>query len=72
MVSRLVIVIKNKKEKTCKMIDVAIPADKNVWRKEAEKRVKIQEFMLQRIWNMNNMIIPEIIGATGIVTNGLR
>ena len=72
MVNRPVIVIKNKKEKTCKMIDVAIPADKNVWRKEAEKRVKIQEFMLQRIWNMKNMIIPEIIGDTGIVTNGLR
>ena len=31
------IIIKNKKEKTCKLIDVAIPADRNVVQKEAEK-----------------------------------
>ena len=31
--------IKNKKEKTCTLIDVAIPADRNV-EKEAEKKVK--------------------------------
>jgi len=29
--------IKNKKEKTCTLIDVAIPADRNVVQKEAEK-----------------------------------
>jgi hypothetical protein len=31
------IMIKNKKEKTCTLIDVAIPADRNVVQKEAEK-----------------------------------
>ena len=31
------IIIKNKKEKTCTLIDVAIPADGNVVQKEAEK-----------------------------------
>jgi len=31
------IIIKNKKEKTCTLIDVAIPADRNVVQKEAEK-----------------------------------
>jgi len=30
------IIIKNKKEKTCTLIDVAIPADRNVVQKEAE------------------------------------
>ena len=29
------IIIKNKKEKTCTLIDVAIPADRNVVQKEA-------------------------------------
>jgi hypothetical protein len=38
MVNRPVIIIKNKKEETCIMIDVAIPADKNVSRKEAKKK----------------------------------
>jgi len=33
-------IIKNKKEKTCTLIDVAIPADRNVMLKEAEKRQK--------------------------------
>jgi hypothetical protein len=31
------IIIKNKKGKTCTLIDVAIPADRNVVQKEAEK-----------------------------------
>jgi len=31
------IIIRNKKEKTCPLIDVAIPADRNVVQKEAEK-----------------------------------
>jgi len=31
------ITIKNKKEKICTLIDVAIPADRNVVQKEAEK-----------------------------------
>jgi hypothetical protein len=31
------ITIKNKKEKTCTLIDVAIPADRNIVKKEAER-----------------------------------
>jgi aspartate 1-decarboxylase len=34
------IIIKNQKEKTCTLMDVAIPADKNVVQKEAEKKLK--------------------------------
>jgi len=34
------ILIKNKNEKTCTLIDVAIPADRNVVQKEAEKKLK--------------------------------
>jgi hypothetical protein len=33
------IIIKNKKEKKCILIDVAIPADRNVMSKEAEKKL---------------------------------
>ena len=36
--SRPDIIIKNKKEKTCTLIDVAILADRNVVQKEAEKK----------------------------------
>jgi hypothetical protein len=34
------IIVKNKKDKTCLLIDVAIPSDKNVIQKEAEKKLK--------------------------------
>ena len=34
------IIIKNKNEKTCTLIDVAIPADRNAVQKEAEKKFK--------------------------------
>jgi hypothetical protein len=34
------IIIKNKKVKTCLLIDVAIPSDKNIIQKEAEKKLK--------------------------------
>jgi len=68
------IIIKNKKEKTCTLIDVAIPADRNVVQKEAEKKLKYESLCteIQRMWNLKCTIIPAIIGATGIVTRSLR
>ena len=38
-------IIKNKKEKTCTLIDVAIPAGRNVVQKEEESKLKYKEFM---------------------------
>jgi hypothetical protein len=68
------IVIKNKQEKTCALIDVAIPADRNVVQKEAEKKLKYKSLCIeiQRMWNLKCAIVPVIIGATGIVTRRLR
>jgi hypothetical protein len=37
------IIIKNRKDKTCILTDVTIPADRNVMQKEAEKELKIQQ-----------------------------
>jgi hypothetical protein len=67
------IVIKNKKEKTCTLIDVAIPADRNFVQKEAEKKLKYNRLCveMQRMWNLKCTIVPVIIGATGIVTRSL-
>jgi hypothetical protein len=68
------IIIKNKKEKTCTLIDMAIPADRNVVQKEAEKKLKCKSLGIevQQMWNMKCTIIPVIIGATGIVMKNLR
>ena len=54
------IIIKNKKEKTCTLIDVAIPADINVVQKEARKEVEIQEFMYRDTTNVE----PEMYDFT--------
>ena len=68
------IIIKNNKEKTCSLIDVAIPADRNVVQKEAGKKLKYMSLRIemQRMWKLRCTIIPVIIGATGIVTRSLR
>ena len=68
------IIVKNKKEKTCTLIDVAIPADRNVAQKEAEKKLKYKSLciQIQRMWNLKCTIIPVIIGATGVVTGSLK
>jgi len=53
---------------------VAIPADRNVMQKEAEKKLKYKSLCIeiQRMWNLKCTIIPVIIGATGIVVRSLR
>jgi hypothetical protein len=68
------IIIKNKKDKTCLMIDVAIPLDKNIIQKEAEKKLKYKNLSIeiQRMWNVKCFVIPVIIGATGIVSKSLQ
>ena len=65
-------VIKNRKEKTCTLIDVAIPADRNVVQKEAEQIQEIFGTEIERMWNLKCTIVPVIIGATGIVTRSLK
>jgi len=64
------IIIKSKKEKTCILIDVAKPADKNIVQKEAEMGLKYKTLCIkvQRMWNLKCKIIQVITGATGIVT----
>jgi hypothetical protein len=38
------IIIKNNKQKTCTLIDVAIPADRNVVQNEAEKKLNTRTY----------------------------
>jgi hypothetical protein len=53
---------------------VAIPADRNVTQKEAEKKIKYKSLCTetQGMWNMKCVIVPAAAGATGVVTRGLR
>jgi hypothetical protein len=53
------------------LIDVAIPGDRNVINKEAEKILKYKNpvIEIQRMWNVKASVIPVIIGATGTIQN---
>jgi len=54
------IIIKNKNKKTCTLMDVAIPADRNVVQKEAENKLKIKEFVYRDTTNVE----PEMYNYT--------
>jgi hypothetical protein len=61
------------KTKTCVLIDVAIPADRNVTRKEAGEKLKYKSLCEEtQGMNVNFVIVPVMTGDTGIVTGGLR
>jgi len=53
---------------------VAIPADRNVVQKEAEKKLKYNSLCIemQRMWNLKCTIVPVITVATGMVTRSLK
>jgi hypothetical protein len=54
--------------------DVAIPGDRNVIKKEAEKILKYKDLTIeiQDMWNVKTNVIPVIIGATGTISKKFR
>ena len=48
------IIIRDNEKRTCMLIDVAIPGDRNVFKKEAEKILKYKDLTIeiQRMWNV--------------------
>jgi len=54
--------------------NVAIPGDRNVIKKEAEKILKYKELTkeIQRMWNMKEKGIPVTTGATGPIRKSLK
>jgi len=63
------IIIRDYKQGTFMLIDVAITGDRNVIKKEAEKILKYEEFVreFQRMWTVRTKVIPVVTGATGII-----
>jgi hypothetical protein len=63
------IVIRDNEMITCMLIDVAIPGDRNMIKKEAEKILKYEDLTIeiQRVWNVKTRAIPIIVGATGTI-----
>jgi hypothetical protein len=55
-------------------INVAIPWARNVTQRDAENKLQHKHLStkIQRMWKMKSLVIPVIIGATGIETKGLK
>jgi hypothetical protein len=56
------------------LIDLAIPGDRNVIKKEAEKILKYKDLTIkiQCMWNVKTTVVPVIIVATGIISKLFR
>jgi hypothetical protein len=56
------------------LIDVAIPGERNVTQKEAEKSLKYKDLTIEIkcMWNVKSNVIPVIIGATGTMSESFR
>ena len=70
---RLDLMIINKKKRTSKIVDFAVPADHKIKLKECEKKYKYLDLSreLKKLWNIKVTIISIVIGAFGLVTKGL-
>ena len=57
------------KERTCKIIDFAVPGDSRIEEKEKDKIEKYQELgrELQKIWNVKVRIIPLVVSSLGAI-----
>jgi hypothetical protein len=55
------IIISDDKQGTCMLIEDAIPGDRNLIKKEAEKILKYKDLIIeiQRMWNVQARVIPE-------------
>ena len=62
-------VVIDKKERSCKITDFAVPGDSRIEEKEKEKIKKYQDLgrELQKIWNVNMEIISLVVGSLVLI-----
>lgn len=67
------IVVIDKQRKKCQIVDIAIPVDGRIDKKEEEKIEKYQELAreIKKLWNLKVKVIPIVVGALGSVTERL-
>ena len=65
------LVVIDKKERSCKITDFAVPGDSRIEEKEKGKIEKYQDLgrEFQKIWNVKVKIIPLVVGSIGAIPN---
>jgi hypothetical protein len=68
------VIIWNNEERTCMLIDVAIPGNRNVIKKEAKKILKYKDLTIEikHMWKVKTKVTPVIMGATGTISKSFR
>ena len=63
------LVVVDKKERSCKIIDFAVPGESRIEEKEKDKIEKYQDLgrELQKIWNVKVKIIPLVVASLGAI-----
>ena len=64
------IIIHKRTKAECLLIDVSVPDDANISKKEAEKIFKYKdlEIKISRMWKTKTRVVPVIVGALGTVS----
>jgi len=60
--------VKNKTDKICLLVDVAVPSDRNVLHRVAEKVLKFESLCteVEEMWNMKCLVMSVVIGGDWI------
>ena len=68
------IVVKDRKEKACMLIDMTVPSERNVSMKEVEKLSKYKDLEIEvtKMWEMKTTTVPVVVGALGLIKKGLE
>ena len=66
-------VLKNKRDKTCLLIDMTIPLDTNTSVKTTEKLTKCKmEIEFERIWGLKTTTVRVVVGALGTIKKDME
>ena len=65
------LVVVNRKDNQCFIIDIAVPNDSGIFEKEKEKIEKYQDLRRQiaKLWSIKTSVVPIVVGTLGTVTN---
>ena len=68
------VVVLDKHEKMCHLIDIAVPGDSRVEAKENEKVQKYQDLAreLRKLWQVKVNVVPVVVGALGTIPKALE
>ena len=66
------LIILNKNEQNCLIVDVAIPDDVNVLKKEKRLKYKDLQIEISRMWNVKTKVVAVVVGALGTMSDNFN